>query len=104
MRRVDAPFTVFIERTADYRERVLAEMLREDCLRYIGTLAPLLLRYGVLKTPFTRLTRTDPCRYSEGYLPESVEKMQREAAMELRELRVRLHSRWSFAWAVKKAE
>ncbi|KAI0807727.1 S-adenosyl-L-methionine-dependent methyltransferase [Fomes fomentarius] len=71
-------------RYADYRERVLAEMLREDCLRYIGTMAPLLL--------------------SEGYLPESVEKMQREAAIELRELRVRLHSRWSFAWAVKKAE
>ncbi|KAI0723973.1 S-adenosyl-L-methionine-dependent methyltransferase [Cerioporus squamosus] len=69
-------------RYADQRELVLAEMLREDCLRYIAGLGPYLL--------------------SEGYLPESVEMMQREAATELRELRVRLHSRWSFAWAVKK--
>ncbi len=28
--------------------------------------------------------------------------MTREAATELRELRVRFHTRWSFAWAVKK--
>ncbi|KAI0822861.1 S-adenosyl-L-methionine-dependent methyltransferase [Trametes gibbosa] len=68
--------------TNDPRERVIAEMLREDCLRYIAGLTPLLL--------------------SEGYLPESVEKMQREAAAELRELRIRIYSRWAFAWAVKK--
>ncbi|KAI0636697.1 S-adenosyl-L-methionine-dependent methyltransferase [Trametes polyzona] len=68
--------------TADPRERLIAEMLREDCLRYIGGLAPLLL--------------------SEGYLPESVEMMQREAAAELRDLRARIYSRWAFAWAVKK--
>ncbi|OSD08574.1 S-adenosyl-L-methionine-dependent methyltransferase [Trametes coccinea BRFM310] len=64
------------------RERLIAEMLREDCLRYIAGLTPLLL--------------------SEGYLPESVEMMQREASAELRELRVRIYSRWTFAWAVKK--
>ncbi|KAI8989708.1 S-adenosyl-L-methionine-dependent methyltransferase [Trametes punicea] len=64
------------------RERLIAEMLREDCLRYIDGLTPLLL--------------------SEGYLPESVEMMQREASAELRELRVRIYSRWTFAWAVKK--
>ncbi|KAI0664665.1 S-adenosyl-L-methionine-dependent methyltransferase [Cubamyces menziesii] len=64
------------------RERLIAEMLREDCLRYIAGLTPLLL--------------------SEGYLPESVEMMQREASAELRELRARIYSRWTFAWAVKK--
>ncbi len=42
--------------------------------------------------------------YSEGYLPESVEEMQREATRELQELSVHLYSRWSFAWAVKKVE
>ncbi|KAI0780653.1 S-adenosyl-L-methionine-dependent methyltransferase [Trametes elegans] len=68
--------------SADPKERIIAEMLREDCFRYIAGLAPLLL--------------------SEGYLPESVEKMQREAAAELRELRARIYSRWTFAWAVKK--
>ncbi|TBU35695.1 S-adenosyl-L-methionine-dependent methyltransferase [Dichomitus squalens] len=70
-------------RYADQRERVLAEMLREDCLRFISGMGPLLL--------------------SEGYLPESVEMMQREAAAELREQRVRVQSRWAFAWAVKKS-
>ncbi|KAI0748536.1 S-adenosyl-L-methionine-dependent methyltransferase [Daedaleopsis nitida] len=69
-------------RFADHRERIITEMLRDDCLRLIAGLAPLLL--------------------SEGYLPESVEKMRREATAELRELRVHLHSRWTFAWAVKK--
>ncbi|KAI0672942.1 S-adenosyl-L-methionine-dependent methyltransferase [Trametes maxima] len=68
--------------SSDPRERLIAEMLREDCFRYIAGLAPLLL--------------------SEGYLPESVEMMQREAAAELRELRTRIYSRWAFAWAVKK--
>ncbi|KAH9857175.1 hypothetical protein C2E23DRAFT_881638 [Lenzites betulinus] len=68
--------------TSDPRERLIAEMLREDCLRYIAGLTPLLL--------------------SEGYLPESVEMMQREATAELRELRARIYSRWAFAWAVKK--
>ena len=42
------------------------------------------------------------CAVSEGYLPESVEMMQREASAELRELRARIYSRWTFAWAVKK--
>ena len=28
--------------------------------------------------------------------------MKREAFQELQELRVRLYTRWSFAWAVKK--
>ncbi|RDX56492.1 S-adenosyl-L-methionine-dependent methyltransferase [Lentinus brumalis] len=69
-------------RCGDERELLLAEMLREDCLRYIAGLGPYLL--------------------SEGYFPESVEMMTREAATELRELRVRFHTRWSFAWAVKK--
>lgn len=40
---------------------------------------------------------------SEGYLPESVDTMIREATAELRELRVHINSRWSFAWAVKKS-
>ncbi|OBZ69156.1 hypothetical protein A0H81_10751 [Grifola frondosa] len=65
----------------DQRERIIAEMLRSDCLSYIAGMEPLLL--------------------SEGYFPESVENMIREASAELRELRVHLHSRWSFAWAVK---
>ncbi|PIL24243.1 hypothetical protein GSI_13996 [Ganoderma sinense ZZ0214-1] len=69
-------------RYADQRECALTEMLRDDCLRYISGMAPLLL--------------------SEGYLPESVEMMQREAAVELRELRIHVQSRWTFAWAVKK--
>ncbi|KAI0691028.1 S-adenosyl-L-methionine-dependent methyltransferase [Cytidiella melzeri] len=64
------------------KDRVLAEMLRTNCLSYISGLSPLLL--------------------SDGYLPESVERMKREAAAELLELKVHLHSRWSFAWAVKK--
>lgn len=29
--------------------------------------------------------------------------MQREAAAELRELRIHVQSRWTFAWAVKKS-
>lgn len=41
--------------------------------------------------------------FSDGYLPESVEKMQREATAEIQELKVHLYTRWSFAWAVKKA-
>ncbi|KAM5532078.1 hypothetical protein V8D89_014242 [Ganoderma adspersum] len=70
-------------RYADQRERALTEMLRDDCLRYISGMAPLLL--------------------SEGYLPESVDMMQREAAAELRGLRIHVQSRWTFAWAVKKS-
>ncbi|PCH37869.1 S-adenosyl-L-methionine-dependent methyltransferase [Wolfiporia cocos MD-104 SS10] len=67
---------------ADERERVLSELCRENCLRYISGLTPLLL--------------------SEGYLPEAVDHMCREAATELRELRTHLYTRWSFAWAVRK--
>ncbi|KAJ3553866.1 hypothetical protein NM688_g3394 [Phlebia brevispora] len=67
---------------ANEREKILADMLRTNCLAFISGMGPLLM--------------------SEGYLPESVEKMQHEAGMELQELRVRLYSRWSFAWAVKK--
>ncbi|KZT09627.1 S-adenosyl-L-methionine-dependent methyltransferase [Laetiporus sulphureus 93-53] len=66
----------------DERERVLSELCHENCLRYISGLAPLLL--------------------SEGYLPEYVDEMCREASNELRELRTRLYTRWSFAWAVKR--
>lgn len=66
----------------DEREKVLSELCRENCLRYISGLAPLLL--------------------SEGYLPESVDNMCREATAELRELRTHLYTRWNFAWAVKK--
>lgn len=39
---------------------------------------------------------------SEGYLPEVVATMQREAKAELEQLRVRIYTRWSFAWAVRK--
>lgn len=39
---------------------------------------------------------------SEGYLPEVVANLQRESTEELRDLRVRIYSRWSFAWAVKR--
>ncbi|KAI0082841.1 S-adenosyl-L-methionine-dependent methyltransferase [Panus rudis PR-1116 ss-1] len=67
----------------DERSRVLAEMLRMNCLSYISGLGPLLL--------------------SEGYLPESVEELQQKAKAELQELRVRVFSRWNFAWAVKKS-
>ncbi|KIP12259.1 hypothetical protein PHLGIDRAFT_328195 [Phlebiopsis gigantea 11061_1 CR5-6] len=67
---------------ANEREKVLAEMLRSNCLGYISGLEPLLM--------------------SEGYLKESVEKMQRGASAELLELKVRLYSRWSFAWAMKR--
>lgn len=69
-------------RYANQKEKLLAEMLLADCLSYIAGMAPLLL--------------------SEGYLSESVDKMIREATAELRELRVHINSRWSFAWAVKK--
>lgn len=65
------------------RERIISEMMRSDCMQYIAGMAPMFL--------------------SEGYLPEAVETMLREAQAELRELRVRLYSRWSFAWAVKKS-
>ncbi|KAH8106814.1 S-adenosyl-L-methionine-dependent methyltransferase [Cristinia sonorae] len=67
---------------ASERERVVAEMLRANALSYISGMGPLLL--------------------SEGYLPERVATMQREATAELRELRINVYSRWSFAWAVKK--
>ncbi|KAI0797651.1 S-adenosyl-L-methionine-dependent methyltransferase [Abortiporus biennis] len=66
----------------DERSRVVAEMLRQNVYSYISTLTPLLL--------------------SEGYLAEAVETMQNEAKAELRELKVHLYSRWSYAWAVKK--
>ncbi|KAI0929195.1 hypothetical protein AcW1_006207 [Taiwanofungus camphoratus] len=64
------------------REKTVSEICRENCLRYISGMAPLLL--------------------SEGYLPEGVDQMLRESAAELRELRVHIYTRWSFAWAVKK--
>lgn len=67
---------------ANDKERVLAEMLRANTLAFISGLGPLLL--------------------SEGYLKESVEKMQREASLEIQELRVHLYTRWSFAWAMKR--
>ncbi|KAH9843187.1 S-adenosyl-L-methionine-dependent methyltransferase [Rhodofomes roseus] len=66
----------------DERERVLSELCRENCMRYISTLAPLLL--------------------SEGYLPESVDQMCREATAELSELRTHIYTRWNFAWAMKR--
>lgn len=66
----------------DERSRIVAEMLRVNSLSYISGLGPLLL--------------------SEGYLPEVVETMQREARAEIEELRVRIFTRWSFAWAVRK--
>jgi len=66
----------------DEREKELSELCRLNCLSYISGLAPMLL--------------------SEGYLPESVDQMCREAATELRELRTHLYTRWSFAWAVKR--
>ncbi|GBE82130.1 S-adenosyl-L-methionine-dependent methyltransferase [Sparassis latifolia] len=70
-------------RYRDEREKSISEMLRTDCLGYIAGMEPLLM--------------------SEGYLPERVETMLREASAELRELRAHLYSRWSFAWAVKAA-
>jgi len=66
----------------DERSKALAEMLRANSLSFISGLKPLLL--------------------SEGYLPESVDKMQREATAEIAESRVRIYTRWSFAWAMKK--
>ena len=36
---------------ADQRERALTEMLRDDCLRYISGMAPLLLRYDSRVAP-----------------------------------------------------
>ncbi|OCH94926.1 S-adenosyl-L-methionine-dependent methyltransferase [Obba rivulosa] len=69
-------------RQFDAREATISELLRADCLKYISGLAPLLL--------------------SEGYLPESVDTLIREATTELRDLSVKLYSRWCFAWAVKK--
>ncbi|CCM00019.1 uncharacterized protein FIBRA_02045 [Fibroporia radiculosa] len=66
----------------DEREKTISELCRENCLRYISGLTPLLL--------------------SEGYLPEYVDKMCREASTELRELRTHIYTRWNFAWAVKR--
>ncbi|KAH9952099.1 S-adenosyl-L-methionine-dependent methyltransferase [Amylocystis lapponica] len=64
------------------RERIIAEMICTDCMQYISGMAPMFL--------------------SEGFLPEVVDTMLREACAELRELRVHLYSRWNFAWALKK--
>lgn len=44
-------FIMFMACAGDQRELVLAEMLREDCLRYIAGLGPYLLRYGPCITP-----------------------------------------------------
>ena len=38
--------SMLIGYAADHRERTLSEMLREDCLRFILGMGPLLLRYG----------------------------------------------------------
>ena len=79
----------------------LAEMLRRNTLGFISGMGPLLLRYERTCTSCRDFLPTIvPC--SEGYLQESVATMKREAFQELQELRVRLYTRWSFAWAVKK--
>ncbi|KDQ60927.1 hypothetical protein JAAARDRAFT_173301 [Jaapia argillacea MUCL 33604] len=67
---------------ADPLEQMLGEMNRTNCLKHISGMAPLLL--------------------NEGYFQETVDKMIREATLELTELRVHLYTRWSFAWAVKQ--
>lgn len=67
---------------ANERERVLAEMLRSNTLAYISGMKPLLL--------------------SEGYTAEAVEKMLADATNEVKEGKIHLHARWSFAWAMKK--
>lgn len=54
--------TLAILHTADHRERVLAEMLREDCLRYISGMAPLLLRYVPSDTPYPSRLRPTSAR------------------------------------------
>ena len=40
---------------------------------------------------------------SEGYFEERVDKMISEAEYELRQLTVRLYSRWHFTWALRNA-
>ncbi len=44
------PLRVLMTPAGDERELLLAEMLREDCLRYIAGLGPYLLRYGRVRT------------------------------------------------------
>ncbi|KZT26554.1 S-adenosyl-L-methionine-dependent methyltransferase [Neolentinus lepideus HHB14362 ss-1] len=78
--KIFIPIGPWVE-SASPRERQMAEMLRTNCLTHINGMAPLLL--------------------SEGYFPETVERMQREAAVELQSLQVHLYSRWSFAWGLK---
>lgn len=39
---------------------------------------------------------------SEGYTAEAVEKMLADATNEVKEGKIHLHARWSFAWAMKK--
>ncbi|EPQ58002.1 S-adenosyl-L-methionine-dependent methyltransferase [Gloeophyllum trabeum ATCC 11539] len=80
--KIFVPIGPWVE-TASPRERQMAEMMRTNTLTHINGMAPLLL--------------------SEGYFPETVEKMQREAAIEVQSLRVHLYSRWNFAWAIKAA-
>ena len=74
-------------------------MLRANTLSFISGLGPLLLRHAH-RLPF-HACFTNFC-FSEGYLKESVEKMQREASLEIRDLRVHIYTRWSFAWAMKR--
>jgi len=69
-------------RKGDAREEALSDMLRTNALMHIAGMRPLLR--------------------DEGYSADTVDTWISEAHLELRELRVRLYSRWSFAWAEKK--
>lgn len=91
--QVDRPCGPNLDCTGNEREKRLAEMLRTNCKGFITGMGPLLLRQ--VRHDNVCLPRTDLfASSSEGYLPESVEKMKREASTELQELRVRLYSRW----------
>ncbi|KAF8590068.1 S-adenosyl-L-methionine-dependent methyltransferase [Ramaria rubella] len=66
---------------SDPREEALSDMLRTNALMHMMGMRPLLR--------------------DEGYSAETVDLWISEAVVELTELRVRLYSRWSFAWAEK---
>lgn len=88
--------------TEDERSRIVSEMLRMNTLSYINTLGPLLLRSV---GPSSHVDGASvEVMSSEGYVPEAVQEMQQKAMAEIQELRVHLHTRWSFAWAVKKPD
>jgi hypothetical protein len=76
-------------------------MLRTNALMHMMGMRPLLREYVFSLSP--ALVLVSPSYVlSEGYPADTVDMWISEAQKELMELKVRLYSRWSFAWAERK--